>query len=282
MNIPLIKIIENITDDLFESESRAFSDTITAAAHEKNLSVIHWQFLGSELRELPKKLPKNIQSLVDEMCAGMDQLAAGEHWADTSPTFDKVYDMFHKEWVSIAPHVMKTIHALKNTADSIRAVSENTEAVYAAAGYAICEVSSAACSAAYDASFDVETWKAAQADEEFNELAIQAATEKAGISYVEARQRQRDKLLELVKSAPILEDIQRAKAAVEATYTAYQEAENAYVAEEKEALGAFDGCASHYASLYESAKIFDNEAKAAKAAYEAADHYFQLILGRNL
>ena len=77
----------------------------------------------------------------------------------------------------------------------------------------------------------------------------------------------------------------KAKAAKNATYAAYQTAEDAYIAEEKEALEAFDdieGGASRYASLYESAKILDNEAKAAKAAYEAADRYFQLVVKRDI
>ncbi len=77
----------------------------------------------------------------------------------------------------------------------------------------------------------------------------------------------------------------KAKAAKHATYAAYQAAEATYIAEETEALEAFDNIedgTSHYTSIYECAKTFNNEAKAAKAAYEAADHYFQLVVKRGI
>lgn len=200
MNLPLLKAAEVIVDNLSEAERQEFFEAIAAAAKGKDLSVVHWQFLGAELRALPKLMPKDIQSLIDQMIEGLDLFTEGKWWDNIFTTFCKIDDMFHKEWVSIAPHVQSAIYVLKSLVEVIRAV-DYTDTIYTTADV-VANITDVAYHAAYDAFFDVETQKAAQADEEFNELAIQAATEKAAIAYAEFRQRQRVALLEVIESAP--------------------------------------------------------------------------------
>ena len=200
MNLPLLNAAEVIVGNLSEAERQEFFEAIAAAAEGKDLSVVHWQFLGAELRTLPKLMPKDIQSLIDQMIEGLDLFTEGKWWDNIFTTFCKIDDMFHKEWVSIAPHVQSAIYVLKSLVEVIRAV-DYTDTIYTAADV-VANITDAAYHAAYDASFDVETQKAAQADEDFAKLAVQAATHKATIAYAEARQRQRDTLRSLIEGAP--------------------------------------------------------------------------------
>ena len=141
---PLSKIAEGIAVDLPEDKQKDFLETVKQAADGKNLSHVHWAFLGSELRSMPNDLPEHIQALIDKVITVMDRLAAGEHWTDTSATLAEVDVAFNKEYVAIASYVLSAISVLKNTADALRAVDGGADAsAYAAASVAYAEAEAA-------------------------------------------------------------------------------------------------------------------------------------------
>lgn len=78
---PLLRIAEHIFESLPAGEARQFFADFPAAvgADGKDLSLVHWQFLASELRALPP-LASKIQALIDPVIAGMDLLANGQNW----------------------------------------------------------------------------------------------------------------------------------------------------------------------------------------------------------
>ena len=206
--LPLTLIIKEVADDLPQAERTAFIDVVNAAAEGKNLDGIHWHLLKAELRALPKLMPKDIQSLVDQLIEGLNRIAVTKWWDDIFTTFDKIEILFCKEWVSIASHVQSAIYALKNIMEAVGTEDEDLEyddAVCTAA-VAVTNVADAAYHAAYDASYDVKKRLAAKADEAFDKFAIQEATRKATAAYAEARQRQQNTLLLLIESAPSAKD----------------------------------------------------------------------------
>jgi hypothetical protein len=79
---PLVRICENIFEGLAPDEAKAFFAAIPDAVGRdgKDLSRVHWAFLASELRALPKVLD-DIQAVIDPVIAGMDLLAAGGKWS---------------------------------------------------------------------------------------------------------------------------------------------------------------------------------------------------------
>lgn len=178
---PLLKIAEGIAVDLPEDKQKDFLETVKQAADGKNLSHVHWAFLGSELRSMPNDLPEHIQALIDKVITVMDRLAAGEHWTDTSATLAEVDVAFSKECVAIASYVLSAISVLKNTADALRAVDGGAEAVCAADTSAYAAASVAYAEAAYSKT---------------------CANSAAREAYAEARCRQRAALLEVIESAP--------------------------------------------------------------------------------
>ena len=201
--LPLKKIVESITYDLPKDEGQAFSDSVLRAAWGKDLSLIHWVFLGEELRALPDDLPDHIQALVDTVIFGMDLRAAGKEWRDATATLAEVDSVYNIDDVCIAPHVLNTLCALKSAADAIRGVDEDAEAIRAAVG-AVGLIADAACAETYNQSYSVETHKSAEADEDFDELAAHTAREKAAIAYTFARRRQGDTLLALIENAQLM------------------------------------------------------------------------------
>jgi len=86
--LPLVRICENIHEALWRDapdEARAFFAAIPQAVGRdgKDLTRVHWAFLGAELRALPK-VPAEVQAAIDPVIEGMDRLARGEDWPDAA------------------------------------------------------------------------------------------------------------------------------------------------------------------------------------------------------
>jgi len=79
--LPLVKIAENIFENLPEDEAKNFFARLPKAVGRdgKDLSRVHWKFLALELRALPV-MPSQIQDVIDPVIAGIGLLAAGDEW----------------------------------------------------------------------------------------------------------------------------------------------------------------------------------------------------------
>lgn len=79
---PLVKICENVFEGLAEVEAKQFFLDIPNAIGKngKDLSLVHWKFLATELRVLPDQKPE-IQAVIDPVIEGMDLLASGKEWS---------------------------------------------------------------------------------------------------------------------------------------------------------------------------------------------------------
>jgi hypothetical protein len=175
---PLVRICENIFEGLAPDEAKAFFAAIPDAVGRdgKDLSRVHWAFLASELRALPKVLD-DIQAVIDPVISGMDLLAAGGKWSADAA----------RAAASAAAAEAASRDAYAAAARAARAAAARAEAdAYAAA--------SAAASAAAEA----DAADAAYA-------ATRAAAYAAYAAYAEAdaapRKRQRDTILNLIKAA---------------------------------------------------------------------------------
>lgn len=82
---PLLRIAESIFEALPPDAARRFFADFPAAVGTdgKDLSLVHWQFLASELRALPT-VPADIQATIDPVIAGMDFLANGQEWPEAA------------------------------------------------------------------------------------------------------------------------------------------------------------------------------------------------------
>jgi hypothetical protein len=203
--LPLKKIVGSITDDLPEDEMGVFIDAIkqSVGSGEKDLSLVYWALLGSELRFLPKRIPDDVQALIDQLIAGVDRIAAGKEWHEATATLAEVDAVYNTNYVFIAPHVLNTLYALKSAADAIRGVDEDAEVIRAAVG-AVRLIADAVWAETYNQSYSVETHKNAEVNEDFDELAARKARKKAAIAYTVARRRQGDTLLALIDSAQLM------------------------------------------------------------------------------
>jgi hypothetical protein len=132
---PLVRICENIFEGLAPDEAKAFFAAIPDAVGRdgKDLSRVHWAFLASELRALPKVLD-DIQAVIDPVIAGMDLLAAGGKWSA---------DAARAAAYAAAAYAAA---ARASAASAARAAAYAAAAAYADAAYA------AASAAAYAAS----------------------------------------------------------------------------------------------------------------------------------
>jgi len=76
------RIAENIFEALPADEAKAFFAALPDAVScdGKDLSRVGWQFLATELRNLPEQ-PAEIQAVIDPVIAGMDLLASGREWS---------------------------------------------------------------------------------------------------------------------------------------------------------------------------------------------------------
>jgi hypothetical protein len=88
---PLVRICENIFEELAPDHAKAFFAAIPDAVGRdgKDLSRVHWAFLASELRALPK-VPDDIQAVIDPVISGMDLLAAGGKWSADAARADAI------------------------------------------------------------------------------------------------------------------------------------------------------------------------------------------------
>ena len=79
--IEVVKIAENIFENLPDDEGRAFFANIpdSVGGDGKDLSLVHWKFLSAELRSLPP-MPSHIQDVIDPVIKGIDLLAGGGDW----------------------------------------------------------------------------------------------------------------------------------------------------------------------------------------------------------
>jgi hypothetical protein len=161
---PLVRICENIFEGLAPDEAKAFFAAIPDAVGRdgKDLSRVHWAFLASELRALPK-VPDDIQAVIDPVISGMDLLAAGGKWSADAA------------------------RAAASAAARASAASASASA-YADAAYAAAASASASASAS----------AAAYADAAY---AAASAAAYAASAYAALRKRQRDTILNLIKAA---------------------------------------------------------------------------------
>jgi hypothetical protein len=166
---PLVRICENIFEGLAPDHARAFFAAIPDAVGRdgKDLSRVHWAFLASELRALPK-VPDDIQAVIDPVISGMDLLAAGGKWS--------------------ADAARAAAYAASASADAAYAA----RAAARAAAYAA-SASTYAASAAYAAA-SAATYAAAA-------YAAASAAAYAASAYAAPRKRQRVTILNLIKAA---------------------------------------------------------------------------------
>jgi hypothetical protein len=166
---PLVRICENIFEGLAPDEAKAFFAAIPDAVGRdgKDLSRVHWAFLASELRALPK-VPDDIQAVIDPVISGMDLLAAGGKWS--------------------ADAARAAAYAASASADAAYAA----RAAARAAAYAA-SASAYAASAAYAAA-SAATYAAAA-------YAAASAAAYAASAYAAPRKRQRVTILNLIKAA---------------------------------------------------------------------------------
>jgi hypothetical protein len=166
---PLVRICENIFEGLAPDEAKAFFAAIPDAVGRdgKDLSRVHWAFLASELRALPK-VPDDIQAVIDPVISGMDLLAAGGKWS----------------------------------ADAARAAA--SAAAYADAAYAAASAAARASAAASASAYADAAYAAASASAAaYADAAYASASAAAYAASASAapRKRQRDTILNLIKAA---------------------------------------------------------------------------------
>mgnify|MGYP003652498509 CR=1 FL=1 len=180
--LAVVRIAENIFESLSEKDGRAFFSAIPDAVGSdgKDLGLVHWAFIASELRNLPP-VPSRIQDVIDPIIVGIDLLAGGGEWAAAVAAYDVDVDV-----------------AVAHAADAYAAVAyarAAARAAYAvAAAAAVDVVAFAAAHAAYAA------YAAARA--------AYAARDAADAASYAVRLRQRDTLLRLISEAPMSGDTQ--------------------------------------------------------------------------
>jgi hypothetical protein len=164
---PLVKICESIFEALPKDEGKAFFGALPDAVGRdgKNLSRVHWSFLGAELRALPP-VAGPVQAAIDSVIDGMDRLARGDVWPAAADAADAA--------ARAARHAADAAYATRAAADAAYA-ADAADAAYAA---------DAAVYAAY---------------------ATRAAADAADAAYAaraaDARRRQRDTILKLISEA---------------------------------------------------------------------------------
>jgi len=163
---PILRIAERIFESLpLEEAKQFFYDFPDAVATDgKDLSLIHWAFLGETLRNLPPQRPE-IQAVIDPVIDGMDLLASGSVWEKDARAATSA-----ATWAATS--------AAARAATSAAAWAATSAAARAAASAATWAATSAATSAA--------AWAAARA-----------------ASDAETR-RQRESLLRLIREAPVV------------------------------------------------------------------------------
>ena len=189
------RIAENIFEALPAKEAKAFFAALPAAVEcdGKDLSKVVWQFLAAELRSLPPQDIK-VQEVIDPVIAGVDLLAQGLDWPATAA----------RAAVQAAEAAARaTTFAATPAWSAVRAAEAAAWAADAAADAAWAAVRAAEAAAwAADAAADA-AWTAADAAAD-----AAYAYADAWAARLNARLRQRDLLLQLIKNAPVVGDAQ--------------------------------------------------------------------------
>lgn len=79
--VAVLRIAESIFEGLPAPEAKTFFAEFPSAVscNNKDLSWVHWKFLASELESLPPQ-PGKIQTILDQVIAGVNLLAVGNVW----------------------------------------------------------------------------------------------------------------------------------------------------------------------------------------------------------
>jgi hypothetical protein len=136
---PILRIAERIFESLpLEEAKQFFFDFPDAVATDgKDLSLIHWAFLGETLRNLPPQRPE-IQAVIDPVIDGMDLLASGNVWEKDASAASAAR--------AVASDARAAARAVASAASAARAVA-----------WAASDVARAVAWAASDAARDAET-----------------------------------------------------------------------------------------------------------------------------
>jgi hypothetical protein len=190
---PILRIAEGIFESLPPEEAEQFFyDFPNAVATDgKDLSLVHWVFLGETLRNLPSQCPE-IQAVID---------AVIDHMNSCYEQFGPPPGGFSNTW---GKDVVDAADAA-SAAGVVRGAAWDAAwaawtAARAAASAAACDAARAASDAAWDAARDASA--AARASSAAAWTAARAAA-SAAASAAETR-RQRESLLRLIREAPVV------------------------------------------------------------------------------
>jgi len=174
------RIAENIFEALNPYDAKAFFAALPDAVgcNGKDLSKVGWQFLAAEFCLLPKQSAQ-IQVVIDRVIAGMDLLSSGEKWDAAA--------------YAAAADADAAAAAYADAATAAAAADAAAAAAYAA--YAAADAAAAAAAA----------YAAAAAAYAADAAADAAAAYAADAAAVAVRLRQRDLLLQLISTAPVVE-----------------------------------------------------------------------------
>ena len=181
-------MVQRIAESIFEAlplnEAKEFFAALPDAVScdGKDLTKVSWQFLATELRNLPEQ-PAEIQAVIDPVIAGVDLLANGREWS-----------------ASVAAAAARAA-ARADAAAAYAAAYAARAAAWAADAYAARAAAWAAD--ATGAAWAADTTAAAAADAAADAAA--RAARAAAWAADAARLRQRDLLLQLISEAPVVE-----------------------------------------------------------------------------
>jgi hypothetical protein len=201
LTLPLLRIAESIFESLPADEAQdffgAFPDAV--ARDDKDLGLVHWQFLAAELRALPPVFAE-IQAVIDPVITGMELIASGYGWPVKRASETAAAATDAAAWAATDAAADAAAWA-ETWAKAWAAASAAADAAWAAKAADASEEADAAAWAAADAAAwaaDAAAWAAADA-------AAWAADAAAHGARLQARRRQRDTLLQLVSQAPVVE-----------------------------------------------------------------------------
>jgi hypothetical protein len=132
---PLVRICESIFERLQEDQRPVFFREVGEAVgcDGKDLSRVHWAFLGDTLRHLPKT---GAQGVVDTVIAGLDLLADGKLWPDAAAAKAAAEAAAWAAWAAAAVST-EAAAAAEAAARAARAAAEAAAAAAGAAAWAV-------------------------------------------------------------------------------------------------------------------------------------------------
>jgi hypothetical protein len=213
--LPLVRICENIFEALPAKEAKAFFAAVPDAVGRdgKDLTRVHWAFLASELRALPK-VDDDTQSAINTVIKGMGLLASGGEWsrdaaADAAADAADAADAAHAARAARAAaraadaaHAARSARAAIRTADATDAADAARAATLTAAYAADAARAARAAARTADAADAADAARAAaDAARAAARAAAYAADAAAYAPDAAARLRQRDTILRLISEA---------------------------------------------------------------------------------